>query len=425
LQDQHFKTNVDQLQTPMQPQSIEPNDPPPEMTSVGRWDDADSCANAGLAAATILPPRRTAKEAILILDEAAPLEQVEPGLRIQPKITRKDNSEGFEPLVVQEIVSNVVRLEPTKRTKTRLPKLVKFIERGLQLATFTNPFGEGNEWGKSKQQPILWMLGVGGGIITLIVGAITLLPSINRSNTPRNLPPERYLKVVENEVGEGFETLSQMFEKKAEASKIFLNYSRATTVDEALPFVRNSENLEELIRREWKPTNIPKDWAPSKDFKWQVSESSGSHNAILEGTLPDFTAFSAYFTNKDNQLLMDWKATTGHSSATYEELAKGTGDASEVRGTLILSNFYTSTWPENEYLSFQLVSPSGDSAIWCYVSRRAPTAAPIVGLFKRGTILREGKGPKKVTLHLTPGAPGCLPNQWLITKLLHPDWITH
>jgi hypothetical protein len=406
----------------MNPAHFDPNNPPPELSPGDCWDDTEILE--GQPASTILPPRRTAVEPAPASAPAASSEGPDTGFRIESNLARRSDSEDFQRLEVQEISSDVVRLEQTIPAPLKAPRTTKFIERGSRVPATRNPRGEGHEWGYSQRQSVLWMVGIGGGVIALVILAMVLLPGINESNAVRELPAGRSLKVVEAEAVEGIDALNRMFAKQPEAEQIFHRYLRVGLVGDALPLLRDGQSHEEIIRREWKPTSVPENWPPAKDFTWQVVKSGAHYCGVLEGTLSDFTKFSAYFANQDDRLWMDWKATTGYSSASFENLAKGTGDAREIRGSLVPSNFYTAVWPEAEYLSYQMVSPTGETAIWCYASRQSPPAGALSGLFQTGEILRETEGPKKVTLYLEPGPAGRLPNQWLIAELLHTDWIT-
>jgi hypothetical protein len=347
----------------------------------------------------------------------------ETGLRIESNLVRRDASQdAHQHLEVQEFNSTVVRLEQLSPAPPKVARQTKFIERGTRAPASQNPRGEGKDWGRTQRQSVLWILKVGAGVIALVIAAMMMLPSINRANAAREVPAERSFKVIEKDVIEGIDALNRMFEKQPEAELIFRAYGRAAVVDEVLPLVRDGQGLDEILRREWKPAGIPENVSPPKGFSWHVVRSGSHYCGILEGTLPDFTKFSAYFVNQGDRLLMDWKATNGYGTATFEDMSKGTGDTREIRGTLIPSNFHTSTWPEADYFSYQLVSPSGASAIWCYASRKAPSAGQIARHFQSGEILHEPPGPKKVTLRLEPGPTGQLPNQWLIAELLHTDW---
>jgi hypothetical protein len=144
----------------------------------------------------------------------------------------------------------------------------------------------------------------------------------------------------------------------------------------------------------------------------------------LEGDLPDHRKFAAYFTWQGGRLLMDWKATVAFGTATFEQLAEGKGDASEIRGEIAASDYYSAFWPEAEYRSYRLTSPDQESSIWCYVRRGDAAEGVVAPLFNRGVIIGESQSSRKITLRLVRGSPESLPNQWLIGEMLHVDWAT-
>lgn len=121
---------------------------------------------------------------------------------------------------------------------------------------------------------------------------------------------------------------------------------------------------------------------------------------------------------------MDWKATTGYGTAPFEKLTLGEGDASEIRGWLLTASFYTAVFPEADFVSFQLLSPDRREPLWCYARRGTLESQSLTTLFPHGEIIEERNTSQKVTLMLERGDGQGLPNQWLVGKLLHKQWIS-
>jgi hypothetical protein len=211
--------------------------------------------------------------------------------------------------------------------------------------------------------------------------------------------------------------------KQPEAIQVFQAYGQASDAEGVVPLIRDGEVLQETLRKHWQPLNLPKQWAPAVSSAWHVLDAGGSPFALMQGDFPDKTRYSAYFVKQGGRLLLDWKATTAFGSATFEELEKGTGDSSEVRGMISPAEFYNATWPERIFRSYRLVSPDGLSAIWCYVQRGSVAESRIFPLFKRGEILEETQEARKITLQLERGPADAAPNQWLIGQMLHLEWI--
>ena len=182
--------------------------------------------------------------------------------------------------------------------------------------------------------------------------------------------------------------------------------------------------LEETLRRHWHPLKLPSSWTPDADSSWNVQELAGRPYGVLEGFLPDHQKFAAYFTWQGGRLLLDWKATVGFGTASFEQLAEGKGDAAEIRGEISAAEYYSAAWPEADYRSYRLTSPDRETSIWCYVRRGEAAEGAIAPLFNQGEIIGESNSSRKITLRLVRGSPESLPNQWLIGEMLHLDWAT-
>lgn len=107
------------------------------------------------------------------------------------------------------------------------------------------------------------------------------------------------------------------------------------------------------------------------------------------------------------------------------QLSEGAGDGSEIRGSLSKAEFYSATWPEEDYQSYRLATPNEEASIWCYSRRGETVKKSISSLFNSGEITGEAQSVQKVTLSLVGGPAKALPNHWLIEEMLHINWGTH
>lgn len=187
--------------------------------------------------------------------------------------------------------------------------------------------------------------------------------------------------------------------------------------------VRDRIEVEPLIRSNRRTVVDPKHWAPENGAQWEIHQNGQLPFALLKGTMPDYSDFSAYFVMSGQQLLIDWKATTGYGTATFDELARKQGNPAEIRGLISLSGHYSPVFPESEFRSYLLESPDGETVIWCYTRRGDPVDEQIQAIITGGAILRSSSNAHKVTLRLEQASEHALPNQWLIEELLHKDWI--
>lgn len=402
----------------MDPALNDPRNHIPEVSPDDEWGDAEAIRPEGRETGTVLPPKREHATA------PPATKQNTKGLRIESNPASRRSEKPEQSLEVKEISGSVVRLNPEEPTAEKMPRQHSFQQR--PAASTEQPWhrAETQDWGKPKKHALRWILGASFGVISMIIGAMILLPLINKSNAQRTAIGPTGLEPVEPTAILTDQALEELILKQAEAEQIFRFFACQSIVDDILPVIRNSESVEHLIRSHHQPGSLTKDWLPPEDTTWNVFYVDGLPFGVMEGKLPDYSGFTAYLTLTNDTLLLDWRATTGYGTATFDELSRNQGDSSEIRGWISPTVFYSTTFPEGEYQSYRFVSPDKGTSIWCYVSKSDPAAKSIGKLFQSGTILANTTDPKKVTLQLTRGPSGALLNQWLIEDLHHNDWIT-
>lgn|GEM_PF-2003902 len=404
----------------MKPSLIDPHNHAPEDTPDDVWSDHDGWDPARLASVAVLPPIKTNTAS----SSLAPTGKHAEGLRIGSESPRRPADDSDSQLEVQEIAGNVVRLEPEVSAVARVPRQITSQELPRGNSLQRPPHGEGKEWGRARNQSVHWILGTSLGVAAVVIVALMFLPLINQSNAARLRPGQVGLVLAQEENIESLESLNDLLTRQPEAEQIFRNYASAAVADDVLPFVLHAQAVEPHIRKNHRSMVVSKEWLPPEDTTWNVIDNDGHPFGLLVGNLPNFSKFSAYLVLSDNHLHLDWKATTGYGTATFEDLANNHGDPTEIRGKILPSGFFTATFPEAEFQSYQLVSPDDSKAIWCYMRRGNPAEGVLGKLFLAGEILQSTPEPQKVTLRLEPGPAGALPNQWLITEMLHKDWLT-
>jgi len=404
----------------------DPNNHVPEVSPDDGWDDAEVATGNVLTErpVSVLPPRRLASE-----KSAAAAEPAESGLRIESNVVRVETTEEApQRLEVQEIRAEVIRLEQEVPGPPRMVSQFTFHERPVVQKEAIATRGEDRDWGSISGRPktLRWILGMGVATILMLAGSLLVLPKINAKNAPRK---EVTGAVVEAPLsGQDAEILritNILLPSQPEGMRLFGSYARAGILDEVKPFLRKGQADSEDLAENWKPLGAPRGWEPANSSQWTVLPMDGTVYAKLEGTLPDMAAFSAYYVlAENNRLLLDWKATSAFSTASFATLIKGEGDGREIRAEIRLGQFYNAVWPESEYISFILVSPDGEDTIWGYASRKSAAAGQIASLFKKGPIIQDAPGSQKVTIRLERGPENASPNQWLIAEMLHTDWLS-
>lgn len=391
----------------------------PVLSPDDRWDEAEASTPETRAATTVLPPRRTAADRSPD-ESAASAESAQTGLRIEPNLARLEVADSPPRFEVQEIDGTVIRLDPEAPAAAKIARHVAFHEKPEPDPDAASP-GEGRDWGLAHRHSLRWLLGAAALVMALVIVAMTLLPKINAKNALR--PRQQKETFTAETDGAGSPAMALPLAKQPEAMQIFRAYAQAVHVDELIPLVRDGRALKETLRGNWHPLGISKQWTPPADTGWAASVAAGHPCGILKGRFPDRSKFTAYFTNDGDHLLLDWKATVGFGTASFAQLAKNEGDPGEIRGEISRAEFYSATWPEADYRSYRLVSPDGETVIWCYTRLGSATEETITALFKKTAILKEAHHSRKITVRLERGPAGSLPNQWLVGGLLHIDWI--
>ena len=400
---------------------LDPNNHVPEVTPDDDWGDLEDIGSDSMAAApTILPPRRPLVGRASAVSVTPP-ENARTGLRIEPNLTRAEFSGAPPRLEVQELNGTIVRLEQIAASPPRVPRQVTSHEWPARETSLEKSQEASFQWGLGHRPPSHWILGAGAAVATIVVLAMMLLPVINAPNASRAVPAAE--PFVEEKI-EGLEAMNLLLAKQSEAVRIFRLYATAAHVDETVSLLRDGHALKGTLETHWHPREISKSWDPAANSAWTVLDLAGHSRGLLEGTFPDQSKFSAYFTNDGNPLLLDWKATSGFGTATFGQLENNLGDPGEIRGEISSAEYYSDIFPEADYRSYRLISPDGGIAIWCYARRDEAADQVIAPLLHKNDIGGEFQHSRKITLRLARGPAGSLPNQWLIGELLHLDWVT-
>ncbi|QTN31822.1 hypothetical protein HZ994_05595 [Akkermansiaceae bacterium] len=287
--------------------------------------------------------------------------------------------------------------------------------------------GERADWGeKSGGSSLKWMLLTGLGVVAIVVLAVVLsqLPDGkgNRSQDQSlysQMTPDKTKPADESDDLRNLEILTNSQE---EAKSIFAIYASAENPEDFIPYAYAAERNSELIKKEWKPLGMKAGWT-ADDSVWTVFDKENRRYGILEGTLADFTRFSAFFRQEAGVLKMDWKASTGYSSAGFASLKKGEGDGSETRAWVSMADFYTFAFPEEKYRCYRLMSKDGHVNLWGYVPIGGGLDEEFLNLFQPSQITGEVQADAQVILRLGPGPVESLPDQWLIDGLLAKSWL--
>jgi hypothetical protein len=396
----------------MDPVIHDPHNHAPAATPDDVWGDAEGTIASHGSVVAILPRKKT-------LTEEAPQTRNNEGLRIEARPIERDGGGSLE---IQEFSGRVLRLDPEIPMEAKMPRTVTFHERPPDAGKKINP-AEDVEWGNKRKHPFLWIIGTGIAVCGTVVVAMMLQPAINEKNAIR--PGQGIAKMIldpDDEIAKS-EVIESMLQRQFEAEQVFRKYASAPIADDVLLTLHDSGNVVPLVRSRSLPVRVSKEWVPAENTTWSVFENDDKAYGVLSGTLPDYSDFAAYMVLTDKHLQLDWKATTAYSTATFAELHKGQGNPSEIRARIAPSDFFSNTFPEDQYASYQLSSPDNSEILWCYARHGERASADLHRLFLKGDIIQDSTESKKVTVRLERGPKGALPHQWLVSDVRN-EWIT-
>ncbi len=407
----------------MNPGLSDPNNHVPQLSPDDGWEDVPAKSDHPLPIPVLprLPVPQlseTSPSSSKLKDPSAPV------LRVADAARRGPSRPSPIRLQVEKFGDSAARSGSTATPPPKVERVVAFHEKPALLAEQPESRGESGEWGHENHGAMRWILGMGAAVVVLVVLVMALLPTINAPNAVRRDEPAPLMVTEEDKDPRHIAALNQILNRQPEALKIYRNFLAAAHSDEVVPLIRDISNVKDALRKNWRPYRIPSQWELAPDTGWAVMDLEGHPCGLLAGLLPDNSKFLAYFTSDNGRLLLDWKATTGYGTATFQDLEKGIGDGSEIRGNASIIEFYTPQFPEKTYQSFRLVSPDGESLIWCYADRNSASYPTMTRKLKAGPIIDKAEDSEKVTLSLKRGPEGSLPNQWQIQQLLQTDWVS-
>ncbi|MES2996478.1 MAG: hypothetical protein V4733_06680 [Verrucomicrobiota bacterium] len=282
--------------------------------------------------------------------------------------------------------------------------------------------GESPAWGRQPTGQ-RWVFYVVAATILLIVASIAALVIFRDEDTesPAVVPsPPMEAAPALDETGRQMMTI---LKKSDEAKTIFLTYATAGSPAELLPIIDQPEKTAPLLEKNPFQRLAPPGWSPAKAPQTAAWGQAGHAFGILSSKLPGGSPVMAFFRNTGQGLKLDWQATTGYGTATFEELAAGRGDGSVIRGFLEPAVLYTMAVPETKFECYLLASPDQSQFIWCYVPRDSRVQKDVCAAVVTTHRIPASSGDNRVTVSLRIPSTGALPNQWIIDELLAPHWV--
>lgn len=313
------------------------------------------------------------------------------------------------------------RLDPNKMSPDSL-KSSHLASGGRRLTRDAEIGGWGS---KVSGGSVSWIVFSGLGAMAIVIALVLLsLPKHKAEERIRNQSRYSRLVVVDDKLSgeEEINNLEKLNQSRARAVEIYEAFANALRPEELDGLLHDEETILPLISKNWEPSEYSGTLKLDDTPTWTAIERDGMKLGLLEGTTSEFGRFKAVFQMVGDDLVMDWKATIGYGTSSYDDLVEGNGDGSEIRGNLSKTEFYTFSYPESEWVSYRLASPSGDRSLWIYVSRDDEIAEELATKFSASYITGEENSVIEVTLAIKPGNQDSLPNQWQLDKLLSLGW---
>jgi hypothetical protein len=207
-----------------------------------------------------------------------------------------------------------------------------------------------------------------------------------------------------------------------EAAEALERYAAARNAAEALPMIRNSSGLADRFSAAWQPWGEgPPSGPPAEP---SVDGISPRPAIALSGKKGEAEPFQYYFVREAGELRLDWEASEGRGDLTIEELQSG-APASDaiVRARISPATYFTPSFPESTYRSYQLEDLSGDNVVWAFVPVDSETAGFLKRNLNEGSLILSARAALKVTLKVTR-QPAEGANLFLITEILHNGWVS-
>jgi hypothetical protein len=314
------------------------------------------------------------------------------------------------------------------RVMENLKQADEIAQKGRRVLTKGRLPREAREdWGVGpKKSALRWMSVTALGVIALIGLAMFTSRFFDQKfdrKTNKNGSDRIDSSKAKREPARDLGALGKLVNSSQEASRIFGLYAHARSENEFLQSVYlGSRNAPSIMER-WKPMGADRGWMPSDKASWKTFQVGELPYAELRGLDHNFSKFVAFFRYENSDLKMDWKATTGYGTADFDQLKIGKGDGSEIRGRISRSDFFTHQLSDEKYHSFIVSSPKNDLSIWAYTEIGSQVDQDILALFSVSPITGEYQTEAEIILDLERGNQEILPHQWMIKRLIAPNWL--
>jgi hypothetical protein len=348
-----------------------------------------------------------------------------PSVRVDVQEVERDGEEqgqggGAVAEAVVKVKNISVRRLGKRRVSSGLPDARLSMEelRVEGAAMSGEQVGMGGEHGGFR-----WLFWTGITVTVAVFLSVVLFVFINE-RTPEVNPfgMDKLLQERVEEYPKG-EHIADILGRKDEAMDLFARFLRAESGEEIAGMIRPVEGVDFSAGGKKLAVGIEVGWTIPEDAKWEVYTNHDPVFGVLSGFLPDDRKFQAFMILEGGRLVLDWKATTGHGSASACELLAGEGDVTEIRCWLEPGLLYSIDFPESEYAAYKVQLLWEDKPVWAYARKGSEVWEKLARMFHKSMFDGEALKPAMVTLCMEKGPAGAAGNQWVIRDLLHKSWV--
>jgi hypothetical protein len=189
---------------------------------------------------------------------------------------------------------------------------------------------------------------------------------------------------------------------------------------ELAKFIRGGEEsrLRRLAWAERKP--VPVRHYPLSKRQLHAASARKYAYLIMVGLDSNHLRAVAYFTKEGDSFKYDWEASEGYSEILPGEVDQLTGEESKLMRCIVKpSNFYTPSFPEEEFQGYTLHHSDPGEFVWAFARRSSESNKSIMSHFN-GRVFMDTVG--RVTVRVAKGPEGARSNQLEIVEFVHIDW---
>lgn len=318
--------------------------------------------------------------------------------------------QGWIPVEDEE---EVFRLE-----HKQLPQVTKSVED-------VGPAGPEPERRRGKKYSLRnrhFTLAMAGGVGLLILLGVVVAVQSRNDGSPGEAAPFEGVG-VDKEID--LTSLGQLSANTqsylAKAQSKLKSYVAAEDVSDVIPVIRDRGRWLAVLKQRWKPLQMKQDKVD--DLQLALAESGEKAWFSLNGHDDEGHELQLIFVPNGDEVELDWAASFGVGEVPFEGLDE-LPPAQDVamRVMLEVDYYFTSEFPEKDFLCFKLTPRLGPDWVWGYAEVGSPVAARLTEMLRADSLILEQKDQISVILSVKKTADAGR-RQLLIGELLAEDWI--